>query len=93
MYAVVVRVEIDANRGDEAKKTLHESVVPMAKSMEGFVRGLWLRSSDGGTGRGVVVFDTEEHARAAAERASEAAQPGGPVTFQGAEVVEVVAEA
>jgi hypothetical protein len=94
MYAVIGRVEIDATRGDEAQKELHDSVLPMVKSMEGFVRGLWLRSTDGTTGRGVVVFDTEEHARAAAELSRQQPPPaGGPVTFQGADVVEVVAEA
>ena len=94
MHAVIVRVKIDASRGDEADKTLHEEVVPMAKSLEGFVRGLWLRSSDGATGRGVVVFDSEEHARVGAERAEAMATTGGrPVTFESAEVVEVVAEA
>lgn len=94
MHAVVVRVKIDATKQDEATKTLHEEVVPMAKSLEGFVRGLWLRSTNGETGRGVIVFESEEHARAAAARAEEAAtMEGRPVRFEGAEVVEVVAEA
>jgi hypothetical protein len=94
MYAVIVRVKIDAGRGDEATKTLHEEVVPMAKSSPGFVRGLWLRSTDGQTGRGVVVFNNEENARAAAESAQAMATTGGrPVTFESTEVVEVVAEA
>ena len=93
MHAVIVRVTIDAGRGDEATKTLHTEVVPMAKSSEGFVRGLWLRSSDGDTGRGVIVFDSEEHARAAAERAATETVAGRPVKFESVEVVEVVAEA
>jgi hypothetical protein len=94
MYAVIVRVEIDATRLDEADKLLHATVVPRVKSAEGFVRGLWLRSTDGQTGRGLVVFDSEEHAQAGAEQArQQAPPPGAPVTFQSAEVVEVVAEA
>jgi hypothetical protein len=94
MYAVIGRVEIDASRRDEAQKTLQEEVIPRVKSAEGFVRGLWLRSSDGTKGRAVVVFDTEEHARAGAEMArQQAPPPGAPVTFESAEVVEVVAEA
>jgi hypothetical protein len=93
MHAVIVRVKIEPGQGDEATKTLHTEVVPMAKSSEGFVRGLWLRSRDGETGRGVIVFDSEEHARAAAERAAMTTTEGRPVRFEGAEVVEVVAEA
>jgi hypothetical protein len=91
MHAVVVRVEIDSTRFDEAEKLLHGTVVPTVKSLEGFVRGLWLHASDG-RGRGVIVFDSEEHAHAAAEQVPRPPE-GGPVTFQGAEVVEVVAEA
>ena len=94
MYAVIGRVEIDASRRDEAQKNLQEEVIPRVKSAPGFVRGLWLLSSDGTKGRGVVVFDTEEHAQAGAEMARQQAPPAGaPVTFQDAEVVEVVAEA
>ena len=92
MYGVVVRVEIDAGRGDEATKMLHDTVVPQVKSLDGFVRGVWLRSTDGTKGRGVVLFETEEQARAAAESAPRP-PAGGPVEFEGAEVVEVVAEA
>ena len=36
MYAVIVRVEIDATRLDEADKLLHATVVPRVKSAEGF---------------------------------------------------------
>jgi hypothetical protein len=92
MYGVVVRVQIEAGRGDEATTMLHETVVPQVKAMDGFVRGVWLRSTDGTMGRGVVLFETEEQARAAADSAPRP-PAGGPVDFQGAEVVEVVAEA
>jgi hypothetical protein len=94
MYAVIGRVEIDASRADEAQKNLEEEVIPRVKAADGFVRALWLRSTDGTKGRGVVVFDSEEHARAGAELARrQAPPPGAPVTFESAEVVEVVAEA
>jgi hypothetical protein len=90
MYARVDTVDIDAARADEAAKFLHEVGIPGAKSQEGFVRGLWLRSSDKSNGRGVVLFDTEEHARAAG---LEGPPPGAPVTIQSVEVFEVIGEA
>ena len=94
MYAVIGRVEVDASRGDEARKNLQDDVIPRVKAAEGFVRGIWLLSSDGTKGRGVIVFDTEEQAQAGAEMArQQAPPPGAPVTFEGAEVVEVIAEA
>ena len=93
MYATVVTVDTDAARADDAVKLLQEFTIPMAKSQEGFVRGVWLRSSDKSKGRGVVLFDTEEHASATAALAQQGPPPGAPVTIQSVEVLEVIGEA
>jgi hypothetical protein len=93
MHAVLTVVEIDTGRSAEADKLLHEFAVPTAKSQEGFVRGIWLRSGDGAVGRGVVLFDTEEHATAAATAARQGPPPGAPVSMQNIEVFELAAEA
>ena len=91
MHAVVVRISIDAARGDEAVKTLHAFVVPMSKQAKGFVSGCWVRSDDGTTGMSVEVFETEEDARAFA--ANVATPPGAPATVETVEVMEVTASA
>jgi hypothetical protein len=70
-----------------------EFVIPTAKSQPGFVRGVWLRSNDGASGRGFVLFDTEEHASAAAELARQGPPPKSPATMRSVEVFEVVGEA
>ncbi len=93
MYAMLVTVDIDAARADDAVKLLQEFTIPTAKSQEGFVRGAWLRSSDKSNGRGVVLFDTEEHASAAAGLAQQGPPPGAPVKMQSVEVFEVIGEA
>ncbi len=93
MYAMVVTVDTDAARADEAIELLRDFTIPMAKSQEGFVRGVWLRSSDKSKGRGVVLFDTEGHASATAALALQGPPPGAPVTVQSVEVFEVVGEA
>lgn len=93
MHGTIVTVDIDAARRDEALNLLHEFTIPTAKSLTGFVRGVWLRSDDGTTGRGVALFDTQEHAQAAAEAARQGPPPGAPVTVQSVEVFEVVGEA
>ena len=93
MHAMLVTVDIDAAQADESVKVLHEFTVPAAKSQEGFVRGVWFRSSDQTEGRGLVLFDTEEHARAAASLARQGPPAGGPVTIRSVETYEVMAEA
>ena len=57
----------------------------------GFVAGYWTRSDDGSNGHSMLVFESEVAAEAAAERIG-ANVPEG-VTFESAEVREVVASA
>ncbi len=86
MWAVFVYVEV---RDDAAgRKMLEEQVVPMVKGSAGFVAGYWTSLADG-TGASIAVFDTEEHARAAAPEAGDM----GPVTIRNVQVGEVIASA
>jgi len=93
MYAMLVTVTLDAARADEADKQLHEVTVPAVKSQDGFVRGIWIRDPDKSRGRGVVVFESEQHATAAAELVRQQPATGGPVTVDSVEIFEVAAEA
>jgi hypothetical protein len=93
MHGFITRVNIDPARADEARELLQGFTIPTAKSQSGFVRGVWLRSDDGSNGCGVVVFDTQEHAQAAADLARQGPPPGSPVTMRSIEVFEVVGEA
>jgi hypothetical protein len=94
MHGVIVQVKIDASREEEARTTLREVVVPSAKALAGFVSGTWLRSLDGEGGRGVLLFDSEEAARAAARQIKEQGPPPGvPVTMESVEAFEVLAQA
>jgi len=91
MHAVVVRVTIDdpANAQDELRNT----VVPRVSSAPGFRAGYWTRAEDGGTenGMSMIVFDSEENARAAAERIPQSLPQG--VSLEDVQVREVVASA
>ena len=89
MHAVVVKVSI--SDVESAQKALKETVVPAVSGAPGFVAGYWTRSDDGSNGRSMLVFESEEAARTAAERVG-ANVPEG-VTFESAEVREVVASA
>ena len=86
MHAVVVNVEI--NDPDAARQGLAE-LVPQVKSAPGFVAGYWVRVDDT-HGTSVVVFETEDQARAGAPPADGAA-PG--VTMTGVSIGEVLASA
>jgi hypothetical protein len=87
MHAVVVNVTI--KDPDAATASLRDQVVPQVKGAPGFVAGYWV-GLDGGRGTSVVVFESEDAARAAAAQAQ---APGDFVTFDSVEVGEVVAHA
>jgi len=84
-------VKVSISDVEGAQEQLRQTVVPRVSQMPGFVAGYWTRSEDGSNGRSMIVFESEQDARAAAERVS-ANVPEG-VTFESAEVREVVANA
>ena len=87
MYAVVVNVTL--NDPEAALKELEEEVVPGAKQAPGFVTGYWTRKDN--TGLSMVIFESEEQARAAGERIPTTVPEH--VTLEGVEIREVAAHA
>ncbi len=87
MYAVVSTVDI--TDGEAATKALAEQVIPMVKEAPGFVGAYWVRLDDG-HGTSVVVFETEEQARA---RAPEVGGGTPGVTFTSVMFGEVAGHA
>jgi hypothetical protein len=92
MHAVVVRVNI--GDPETAAQGLREQVVPRVSQAPGFVAGYWTRSDDGTNGISMIVFDSEEGARRAADmiQGPEAMRPE-TVTLESVEVREVLANA
>jgi hypothetical protein len=89
VHAVVVKLTIDdVDRDDQL---LEEQVVPRASGAAGFVAGYWTRSGD--SGLSMVVYESEEDARAIAEQIQSMGLPDDAVTVDGVEVREVVASA
>jgi hypothetical protein len=68
---------------------LDEKGIPRLKQAPGFVAANWV-SLDDGTGRGMVVFESEEAARAAAEQIRTNPPAGDAVTIDSIEVAEDV---
>ena len=62
-HAVVIQVKIDSDSDrDHRHSILKEFILPEARALPGFEKGIWM--NDGaGTGTCVVVFDTEPHAK------------------------------
>jgi len=89
MYAVLVSVSI--NDVESTEQELREKVVPRVSAEPGFVAAYWTRSADGSNGRSMIVFESEEAAKAAAGRIGPNVPQG--VTFESAEVREVIASA
>ena len=64
MHAVVVKVNI--KDAPTATEFLREKIVPGVKQAPGFVAGYWVRLEGGDEGTSVLVFESEDNARAAA---------------------------
>jgi hypothetical protein len=88
MHAVVVDVTIKDR--ELAQGELRDAVVPMVSAVPGFVAGYWIAVSDV-RGHSVVVFDSEEAARAAAGQVQEQRRDG--VSIDDVQVGEVIAHA
>ena len=68
MYAVFTEVNADESHIDAAREILPQMAAPNARE-HGAKAGYWL-APQGGRGVAVVVFDTEDAARKAAEKSS-----------------------
>jgi hypothetical protein len=94
MHACVTRVTI--HNADRTREVLNNQVVPGISGAPGFEAGYWTWSTGGGelTGLAMMIFDSEENARAAGDRVrAAAAGASDDVTLDDVEVREVVASA
>ncbi len=90
MHGVIVKVNFkDAEQAEQRLKT---EIVPRVSSAPGFVNGYWLRSDDNTNGLSVILFESEDAARAASEMARQAV-PTDVVTLESIEIRHVVASA
>ena len=78
MHAALVSVRVESEAQEAAQAMLREQIVPMVAASPGFVAGYWLEVRDD-VGLTILVFDTEENARAAAPAVGPAPAPGATV--------------
>ena len=87
MHAVLGTVTITDY--EHARRLLHDDVLPTITEVPGFVSGHWLAPIDG-TGMSILIFETEDEARAMAEQMPPGRQLNEFVTIDSVEVREVV---
>ena len=92
MYAMVGASKLNFDNPDDAAQ-MANGILSNLSSAPGFVSGAFARSVDGNHGRSMIVFDTEEQANAAAEKARATIPADARVEIVSLEVYEVVAHA
>jgi hypothetical protein len=92
MYAMVGTSKLSFESTEDAAQ-MANGILSGLRSAPGFVTGSFVRSPDGNNGRSMVLFETEEQAKAAADTARSNIPAGGPVEIVSIEVYEVVAHA
>jgi hypothetical protein len=90
MHAIVVKSTL--HDFEQGRNFLRQEGVPRAKQAPGFVSGHWVRLGPN-SGTGMLVFESEEAAQAAAEQLSKNAPPADAVTIDSVEIGEVVEHA
>lgn len=93
MYAVLIEVDTSGVEREAGLAALREHVVPAIKQLPGFQSGTWLPGNEAGLGLSLTLWDTEENARAMAERFGVGSSPALSASIARCEVREVAATA
>ena len=89
MHAVVVNVTISDR--EAAERRLNEDVVPGVSQAPGFQAGYWTWKNN--SGLSMAIFDSEDNATQAADRARDMIEANPAVSLINVEVREVIAQA
>lgn len=87
MNAVVVKATV--NDVEQGRTFLREKAIPSLKQAPGFVSGAWVKLGEN-EGTSIIIFESEEAARAGAEQLRQNPPPSGAVTINSIEIGEVV---
>lgn len=68
MHAVLIEVDVAGVDREQGFEALREQIVPAIKALPGFQSGTWLTGGTDGKGLSLTLWDTEENARAMADR-------------------------
>jgi hypothetical protein len=91
LFAAVTQVNLEGADPAVAGRVLNDWLVPMVKGLGGFRAARFVRSVDGKTGIGTVVFDTQANAEAALDAMLNNRPPEAPPAVSSG-VYEVMVE-
>ena len=93
MWAMTVTVDVLTATAEDQREGLEREVLPTVRQLPGFRHGTWMLHESGRSGMGVLVFDDEAGARAAADGLQVGGAAGAGATVASVDVHEVLAEA
>jgi hypothetical protein len=93
LHAVLIEVDVAGVDREQGIKALREQIVPAIKAQSGFQSGTWLTGGTDGNGLSLTLWDTEENARAMADRFGTGSSPTANASIVRCEVREVAATA
>ncbi len=90
-FAAVTFVNLQGRDTNAAVSMLNDVLIPRIKTLPGFQAARFLRSVDGASGVGSVIFDTQSNARDGLD-AMNAARPAEAPPVERTVIYEIVAE-
>lgn len=93
MNAVLIEVDVAGVDREQGISALREQIVPAIKSLPGFRSGVWLSGGADGRGLSLTIWESEDDARAMAERFGPGSSPTASAAVLRCEVREVAATA
>jgi hypothetical protein len=90
-FAAVTTVSLEGLDVADREQILKETLIPRIKALPGFQTARFLRSLDGKTGVGAVIYDTEANAKKAVETMTTERPAEAPPVLDRA-IYEVVVE-
>ena len=90
-FAAVTYVDLEGRDPEATEKLLREGLIPMVKGLPGFRAARFLRSLDGKSGVGAMIFDTEDDAKAGLDVVVNQ-RPSEAPSVTSSRIYEVIAE-
>ena len=93
MYAMMTQWQADESQYETLRTKLQTEIAPRVQRAPGFIEGYFVWDHATGKAYDLILFETEEQARAEKTTVEQLPQPDAPVRFELARVVEVAAHA
>lgn len=93
MYALMSQWQAEESQYEFLIQGLRTQIIPMVEQTPGFIQGVWGWDHTTGKTYDMVLYDTEENARAVKTQIEEQPEPDAPIRLEVARVVEVTGQA